>query len=597
MSPKNTRLWLMLAAGLFAFIYIVERNWRTPAPGPNKVLPSMRSEAVTGVQVLPEHQLAIRAERTNGGWQLRLGESLIYPAQSASIENFLDALARLTPAAYIPGSDLRDRPNADEEYGFATPQDTLILEGDFHTQIQLGSKTFPGDQVFLQRVGDEGVFVVDAEFLKLVPHSANDWRDPTLIDLKGLPFDRVGVTNGAIAFGLERDPSNHLWRILPPIQARANSARVEDALENLQNVRANQFIAEDPKPDLEALGLQPPVLQLALGQGTNTAAVLQFGNSPTNDAAQVYARRLGQNSIVTVSNNLLAPWRGKIESFQDPHLVELAAPVAAIEVWGEDTFTVQRQSNNLWRVLPQDFPADAGAVEELLSDLTQLQAVLVKGVVIGQDLPGYGLAPPPRRYILKSALDNAASGPTNTTIAELDFGANQEDKVFAQRADEIAVYAVSLADFQRLPAASWQLRQRRIWNVSTNELAGVTIRQGTRVRQIIRRGLYDWALAPGSQGSIEPLRTEETVRGLCGLAAVAWVARGQQNRARYGFSDEGYVLVLDLKNGENRRLELGGEGPSTFPYAGVTLDGEFWIFQLAPLLCRDVLNYLALPAD
>ena len=64
------------------------------------------------------------------------------------------------------------------------------------------------------------------------------------------------------------------------------------------------------------------------------------------------------------------------------------------------------------------------------------------------------------------------------------------------------------------------MRERRIWNLSTNDVAGATIRQQGRVRQIIRNGPHDWSLAPGSQGIINVLAVEETVSGLCQLAAV-----------------------------------------------------------------------------
>ena len=90
-----------------------------------------------------------------------------------------------------------------------------------------------------------------------------------------------------------------------------------------------------------------------------------------------------------------------------------------------------------WRVLPQDFPADAGLVKDLLSALSGLQIVeFTKDVAIAPDLPAYGLAPPARQYILRSAATNSPAGPTNPIIAEVDFGTNQADKVFARRADE-----------------------------------------------------------------------------------------------------------------------------------------------------------------
>ena len=105
---------------------------------------------------------------------------------------------------------------------------------------------------------------------------------------------------------------------------------------------------------------------MALGQGTNTVARLQFGKSPTNDTRLVYARRLGLNAIVAVRKDLLAPWYAQVNDFRDPFLVTWTAPVAVIDVRGQDSFSLQ-QTNDDWRVLPQDFPADAGLVRDLVS--------------------------------------------------------------------------------------------------------------------------------------------------------------------------------------------------------------------------------------
>jgi hypothetical protein len=112
---------------------------------------------------------------------------------------------------------------------------------------------------------------------------------------------------------------------------------------------------------------------------------------------------------------------------------------------------------------------------------------------------------------------------------------------------------------------------------------------------MIRTAQYRWSLAPGSQGSIEGIREEETVRGLCHLAATDWLGHGEGSRARYGFSPERRQITLEMKNGEKFTVEFGKQSPNTFPYAGVTLDGDFWVFNFPALLCRDVLAYLNIP--
>jgi hypothetical protein len=571
---------MIVAVALFAFILFHQRYLQKTGVGPGKVLPNLKAAAATGVQVRPAAHLEIRAERTNGTWQLT--EPLVYPAQAASIEKLLAEIERLTPAPYITARELRNRPKTDEEYGFAAPQSTIIIEQPGYTsRLRVGAKTAPGDQVFLQVVGVEGVYVVDADFLKYLPRTADDWRDTTLINLKGLAFDRLAATNGAKVFELRRDPTNTLWRMVYPLPARANNAKAEESLQMLQSVRIRQFVSDDPKADMETFGLQPPELEVTLGQGTNTVARLQFGKSPTNDTRLIYARRVGLNAVVAVPKDLLAPWYAQVNDFRDPFLVTWTAPAAVIEVRGQDSFSLQRQTNDAWRVLPQNFPADAGLVKDLLSSLSGLQIVeFITDVVTAPDLPRYGLAAPVRQYILRSAPTNSPAGPTNMVIAEVDFGTNQADKVFARRADEGFIYAVKLADFQHLPAASWQMRERRIWNVSTNDVKGATIRQQGRARQIVRNGPHNWSLALG-QGVLNDLAVEETVSGLCRLTATAWVARGEENRARYGFADKGHQVTLELKNGDKLSVEFSNEAPSNPPYAAVTLDGQLWIFEFS----------------
>jgi hypothetical protein len=585
-----------VAVALFAFIVLYQRRVQKTAEGPIKVLPNLKPAAATSVQVRPGAQLEIRAERTNGTWQLK--EPFVYPAQALSIEKLLAELERLTPAPYITARELRDRPKSDEEYGFAAPQASIIVEQPGYTyRLRVGAKTAPGDQVFLQVVGAEGVYVVDAEFLKHLPRTADDWRDTALINLNVLAFDRLTVTNGAKIFELRRDTANKLWRMVYPLQARANNAKADESLQMLQSVRVHQFVSDDPKADLETFGLRPPELEVALGQGTNTVARLQFGKSPTNDTRLVYARRLGLNAIVAVPKDLLAPWYAQVNEFRDPFLVTWTSPVAVIEVRGQDSFSLQHQTNDTWRVLPPDFPVDAGLVKDLLFALSGLQIVeFTKDVVIAPDLPLYGLASPARQYILKSAATDSPAGSTNAMIAEVDFGTNQADKVFARRADESFVYAVKLADFQRLPAASWEMRERQIWKLSTNDVARVTIRQQGRIRQIVRNGPHEWALSP-PQGIINDLAVEETVSRLCQLAAVAWVARGDQNRARYGLVEKGHQITLELKSGDKLLLEFGNETPPTLPYAAVTLDGGLWIFEFPAWLYGYVEKYLFVPPN
>ena len=76
--------------------------------------------------------------------------------------------------------------------------------------------------------------------------------------------DAIVLTNGAKVIELRRDATNHLWRMIRPLQARADSDRITDALQQLQAAQAAQFVTDDPKADLTTFGLQPADLDLWL---------------------------------------------------------------------------------------------------------------------------------------------------------------------------------------------------------------------------------------------------------------------------------------------------------------------------------------------
>jgi hypothetical protein len=590
MNPKNTWIWIIVAAGLFAAIFFLKQFGSKPAVRPVPVLPGFKGAAVVSVQVHPAGQSVIRAERTNAAWHLT--KPMSYPAQAISIESLLAALEQLMPVSQITATELRNRTNADAEFGFEPPHVSLVIESpDTRKQILIGTRTAPGDQLYLQVVG-VGAYIVNADLLKVIPRTADDWRDTSFVDLRKLAFDRIMITNAAAVIELQRDATNNSWTMRG---ARADGVGITNLLQKLQALRVAQFL-DDPRLDLETFGLQPAELGLALGQGTNVVALLQFGKSPATNANLVYARQ-GVGTIVTVAKDLALPWRDVPNKFRDRRLLTLTRPIDQIEVRSGESFTLQRESNNTWRALSQDFPVDTGLVNDFLSGLAGLQIVQFKDAVTEQDLQADGLTnPPPRQIILRSAVTNAL-GPTNLVVAELSFGATNEDAVFARRADENPVYLVKLAEFQQLPTAAWQLRARRIGNFTTNNVARLTIRQGGKVRQLARDGTNSWALAPESQGIINVFAVEEIAYRFGELAASTWVERGDQNLARYGLSTNGLALLFELKNGEKLGVEFGGQSPSHYHYAATKLNGQTWVFEFPLGLHELVLNYLTIPPD
>lgn len=592
MSSKATWLWMAAAVGLFSFIFVFQRYFQHQQTGPKYLLPGLNPNAVRTVQLRPAGQREIRAERTNETWHLV--EPIPYPAQGTNIDNLLNALQRLTIAHSISEQDLRKDPNADENYGIEPPQLSLLLaQPDSTNRVYFGRRTTPGDQVFVRIIGLAGVFVVDADVLNLLPSGADAWRDTALVDFSSTAFDGVSVTNSGknLWFQLQRDPTNRLWSMAQPMKARADTEKVEGALEALGVLRVKQFVSDDPKADLDAFGLQSPQLTLAFAKGTNALMDVDFGKELTNAPGLVYARRRDQSAIVAVSTNALGPWRGSYEIFRDRHLVTLTGPLDKIEIQGRDNFSLDWQTNNSWRVMPQNFPADTALAAGLAREFGELQvADFEKDSVTKPDLALYGLASPMRKYILVWATSPLANNPP----VELDFGTNSEGKIFAQRAGEDAVYGITPGDFEKFPAASWEMRQRQIWNFDVNDISQITIRQNGQLRELDRRGTNEWSLV-GAQGIVNDLAVESTADELAHLAAFSWAGYGANNLAAFGFAPQNHQISIQLKNGEKLDLQFGGPTRFGSPYAVVNLNNEPWIFEFPPDLYSHVHYCLTIP--
>lgn len=592
MNSKSTLFWLFVAAALFTFIYAFEHFLRPAPVEPSAILTDLQPSMVTSIQVIPANALEIRADRTNGTWLLT--KPVWYPAQPAAIEALLAALQKLTPAIRISAGELREQRSAEADYGFETPQVSLVIEaGDQRWQLKVGNRTAPGDQVFLRIVGTDGASVADADWLKYLPRSADDWRATALVDFGDGAPDWIVLTNSTKVIELRRNATNHLWQMARPLVARADSSGITEALQRLQTAQVSQFVTDNPKADLTSFDLQPAELDLWIGHGTNFMTAIHTGKSPTNDLSLVYARREGWNTIATTAKDPLSPWFGTVNDFRDPYLLELSAPVAQIEVRGTNHFILQRQDANSWRVVGEKFPVDTGSVQQFIRLLASLRvAEFVKDVVTTPDLPAYGLATPSWQITLFSRVDD-----TNAVIAQLLFGTAQTNEVFVRRADEDSVYAVSLEDFNQLPEVSSELRERQIWDFTEADVAQITIHQNGKTRQIIHNGLNQWSLAPGSQGIIIPAAIEETAHQFGKLAAAAWLARNPAEPQKFGLKPGNLNISLELKNGGKRTVDFGLSGTQT-AVAAVTLDGgEQWVFVFPPALYQFVLSYLSIPEN
>src|SRR5665213_247707 len=449
----------MTAAVLFAFIYYVERPIRREQShqADRHIFEGFNPDKVASVLVRSAGEIDIRAVLTNRQW--RLAEPIPYPADTEEIEAFLQGLAQLEWQSRITADELKDRPDAQEKFGFSKPQFSIVLAGPGESRHLLVGDTSPmRDQVYLQIVGNDSIYIASSDLLKLLPSNKDWWRDRSMLDLAGTKFQTLKVRLAGKGFELERDPSSRLWFMKTPLQARADSQKIDLLLRDLQGMSAAGFVTDDPRADLEPFGLQTapqsPELELLFLRDTNIVASLQVGSVYTNSPEYAFARRAITGNVVLIPRAPLSPWLVAYTNFLDRHLISQSPElVQSIEGLGEDQFTARRSTNGQWRVEgAETFDADATLISDWLASFANIEAGIEQTVVA--DFASYGLNPPRLEYTVKSAL--ASSGQSNSILARIQFGATRGEKVFERRTDEPSVNFISREQFDRLPRASWQ---------------------------------------------------------------------------------------------------------------------------------------------
>ena len=604
MNWKSTWILIGLAGALLAFILFFERHAATTDAPPARLL-AFKAAQVTNIQIRLTNQLLLRVERPRAGALWNYTFPIAYPAKVHAIEWLIQSLEEAVPLTHIPKQELEASRRTIAEFGLDVPQATLTLQHNGErTEVMFGAKTPVGDGVYVQVMSQPDIYVLDAELVKRMPRTYQDWRELGLFTTTGFKMNRVEIRSAGRGFTLDIDESRGSFVLSKPTIARADPTKVIALLQKLLSTQVSQFVSDNPRADLEQYGLQPPEAEVTFLVGSNeqyTATfAVQFGRSPTNDPAVVYARRPTTTNIVLVPKTSLEAVQISHSDVRDLHLTSFPPQlVDSIEVIGAESFTLQRGTNQTWSITePAATVADTNAVRELLENLVLMEGAVEKDVVT--DFTPYGLNTPARRYVIKASLTNAAGVVSNRVIAELALGSVQDNKVFARRPDEATVYSLQRDQVFRLPRETWQLRDRRIWNFTTNEVAKVAVTYLGNSRTLQRSASAAWSIAEGT--GIVPSTNpalEETLFRLGNLHAGVWVDRGENKRAVYGFTGNTSKIAIELKNGEKpqtRFVEFGRPGlsPTGLPYALTEIDGQTWVFEFPPTLyfevVRDLLN-------
>ena len=153
-----------------------------------------------------------------------------------------------------------------------------------------------------------------------------------------------------------------------------------------------------------------------------------------------------------------------------------------------------------------------------------------------------------------------------------------------KRHDEGTVYLVSQTDRRSLPDYSYQLRNRKYWNFSEEEVVKININRGEEAVELTRNSNKEWS---DSDGPIEVEKRNDistALNALGRLQVATWTARGADKLATYDILKLQKSITLEIKReGKTftRKVQFGKQTQSLnfYAYATDPLEQEPVVFE------------------
>jgi hypothetical protein len=251
-----------------------------------------------------------------------------------------------------------------------------------------------------------------------------------------------------------------------------------------------------------------------------------------------------------------------------------------IEAPGREKIVLGRSGEEWVRKVEaqNDSPANGGAANKLLSDLTTMKVTRFVADVAA-DLKEYGLDAPQATVTLSSYSTEGTpeTKPGDRPLAKLLLGKFEGDAGYAKLDDEPFIVAVPASVLEDIWTDPLKWQELKIQELKSEDIVAIEItRAGQPALALERDKDKGWRLAKGdgvvSQGAVESL-----VNTLANLRAVRWA--GATVAATQGLEKPNMVISFTLADKKAGKLSIGGNTADESWFA--TLEGRTGTFLLS----------------
>src|ERR1700736_2220735 len=319
MKWKTTLILFVIAAGVFAYLFFVERN----RPGTEEAtrqaqnLVNFSRDKINGL-VIQNGDDKIDIRRRDDKWRLEI--PIKDQADSSVVNNLLLDLENWQKDAAISAKEMEADKNKLADYGLANPKLRLKLLGsNAPPEIFFGKDAALEGKMYVRFENSKEAFLATQSVKKTIDKKPEDFRDRKLTDLIMAQVVRVVLKTSAGEMELQKKGDH--WEIVKPLHTRADDQKVNDFIAQVTTARIQQFVADD-RGDLHPYGLAEPRGSVTLfGPDDKQGQILQIGTVPEKAKEQVYVRFSPRSFVYTLPKKIKGVLETKPNDLRDRHLV------------------------------------------------------------------------------------------------------------------------------------------------------------------------------------------------------------------------------------------------------------------------------------
>jgi len=395
-------------------------------------------------------------------------------------------------------------------------------------------------------------------------------RDKRVVQGDAGKATRIELTTRQQHVVLVKEPN---WKMIQPIEAKADGSAVLDFINGLKDLKAKQF--EEPGAERD-FGFNEPRLTVSLTiEGQVEPERLTIGKE-SGSGLSAFVRRDNSGSIGVVNSRDLKPVLVGPLSFRARDIFSFdrkaATQIRIVRTEGQ-SFELRKEEDSWGLVQPVEAPPERGAVKQLLADMHNLraQAYVAKGNLgeYGLDSPQVKVAvtvtvtPKPQESATKPAT-RTASGPSTqvssrpaTSPAPMTYqlwvsrDPKKDNRVFARLPNNQFVFEISQAKYDHFTA---EMHVRQVLELDVLETTALSIVSTGKKDRVFNKKDDNWTLKGDPYFTVNNKKVKKSLEKLKDLKAVRFVVYRKAKLAEYGLDEP--ARTIEVRSGSTKPAKL-----------------------------------------